>query len=165
MQSPIGIKLEGARELEAALSRMSRKAARSVVTKAVRKAQTPLRDAIRQRIKSELMTMNARARAEYSKQVGTSFRAARQGGVVGKVRTASRKVRVGNRVTNFAPLAHIFDGGAAPHKIKQKHRTIDHPGIRATPIWAMTFDKMKEKMAQDFMDYMFEQLASEWRRK
>lgn len=165
MSSIVRFAFDGGKQIEAALARMERKTARNVVTRAVRKAQTPLRDAIRQRIKSELVTMNAQARAQYAKGIGITTRQAKQGGVVGKVRTASKKVKLGNRITNFQPLAHLFERGVSPHQIKQKRRTIQHPGIRAIPIWVMTYDKMANRMVVDLRQYMFSELSREWNKK
>ena len=74
-------KMSGDLQLDRALYAMERKAARNTITKAVRRTLRPITTTVRSRIKNELSTMNAQARAQYSKQIDLSIRVER-GGVV-----------------------------------------------------------------------------------
>jgi hypothetical protein len=156
-------KMSGDLQLDRALYAMERKAARNTITKAVRRTLRPITTTVRSRIKNELSTMNAQARAQYSKQIDLSIRVER-GGVVGRIRTKRKKVKTQTGMTNFQPLAHLFEGGVAPHQIKQKKRTLSHPGIRKSPIWQDTFDRQRETMNRTYRETLFQILFSEFGR-
>jgi hypothetical protein len=157
MADIFSVKLQGGWELDRALYKMERKASRNLITRAVRRALNPTLKQIRKEVKSNLHTMNARARAVFSGQIGLSMKVER-GGVVGRIRTKSTKAKTAKGLRNFAKLAHLFEKGTRPHAIKQKHRTIQHPGIKATPIWAETFEARAEEMGREYRDYIFSEI-------
>lgn len=151
------VHLQGGFELDRVLYGMERKASRNLITRAVRRALNPTLKQIRKQVKSDLHTMNARARAVFSGQIGLSMKVVR-GGVVGRIRTKSTKAKTAKGLRDFSKLAHLFEGGTKPHLIKQRHRTIRHPGIKATPVWAETFDARVEEMGREYRDYIFSEL-------
>lgn len=153
------IKVQGGFELDRVLQKMDRKVAGNLIKRAVRHSLLPVQAKIRQRIKGELSTMNAQARAVYSKQIGISVNVVR-GGVRGRIRTKSTKVKAGKGIRNFARLAHLFEGGTSPHSIVQpkRKRVIKHPGIKAQPLWAETFDDMQRRLGDEYRDYIFSQI-------
>lgn len=160
------MKLAGGHELDSALMALGSKGARNVVTRAMRKTMNPVVKAIRTRVKNDLSTMNAQARAVYSRQIGLSIRVER-GGVVGRVRAKSTKAQTAKGMRNFARLAHLFEKGVDPHTINQpkRHRVLHHPGIKSRPIWEETFDSMARRMVVEFRDDIFQQLLQEWNKK
>lgn len=161
----VTIKFGGGLEIQAALAHMEQKTQRSIVTKAVRKSVTPLRNKVRNEIAAGLTTMNAAARAQYAKQIGISTATVRSGGVIGKLRTANKKVTLASgRTVNFQPLAHIFEGGAKAHLIKQKKRTIQHPGIRGIAVWSDTFSESAQEMTDILKAELIDRIAAEWNR-
>ena len=154
---------KGGHELDRVLYNMERKAARNVLARTFRRTLTPVLKAIRNRIRDNLDTMNAEARAIYSKQIGISGRVIR-GGYKGYIRVANDKsVDTGRRRVKFSKIAHLFEDGVAPHKIVQPKmkRTINHPGIKARPIFEQTFESMARQMNNDFRDIMFQQIFRE----
>lgn len=156
-------KMSGDLQLDRVLYNMERKAARNTITRAVRRTLRPVTNIIRGRIKSELFTMDALSRAKYSSQIDLSTRVIK-GGVVGRIRTKAKRIRTNNKRTNFAPLAHLFESGVAPHLIYQpkRKRTLKHPGIKENPIWQDTFDKNRETMVRDYREYLLYQIIREF---
>jgi hypothetical protein len=153
------IKVQGGFELDRQLQKMDRKVAGNLIRRAVRHSLLPVQAKIRQRVKSDLNAMNAQARAVYSKQIGISVNVVR-GGVRGRIRTKSTKVKASKGIRNFARWAHIFEGGTKPHTIVQpkRKRVIKHPGIKSDPIWAESFDAMQQRLGQEYRDYIFNEI-------
>lgn len=165
MSNMVSFKMRGARDLEQALKEMEQKTARNVVTRTVRASLVPVLKEIRDKVKSDLNTMNAKARAQYAKQIGISVGRSRTGEIVAKIRTKSLKMSSASspgKMINYSPLAHLFEGGVSPHKIKQKRRTINHPGIPDRPIWSSTFDNRAEAITRAFTDSMWKNIKKEW---
>lgn len=161
----VSFEIRGGKEIEQALKEMEQKAARNVVTRTVRASMVPVLKELRERVKSDLHTMNAKARAQYAKQIGISIDRKRSGAVVAKIRTKSVKLTSASspgKLINYSPLAHLFEGGTRPHKIKQKNRTIDHPGVPDRPVWAKTFDEKAQSTTSLFMETMWKNIKKEW---
>lgn len=162
MADLVKFRFEGGRELDRALMQMDRKAARNTITRAMRRTLNPFKLHLQEKLRSDLTTMNAQARAIYTRQIYISYRAERGGYIAGLVKTRSKMVKTPRGKAKFSKLAHLFEGGVKPHKIKQERRTIDHPGIRPKPVWASSFDHMAERMVGTFRDHMFNEIAKEW---
>ena len=151
--------LKGGAELDRQLKAMSYKTSRNIIKRAVYHSLVPLQKQIRQRIKSDLDSMNAQSRAIYSKQIGISVKPAR-GGLWGRIKTQSTRVKTKKGIRNFARLAQLFEGGTSPHSIVQpkRKRVIKHPGIKPDPIWSQTFDGMRQKVGDTYRDYIFNEI-------
>lgn len=166
MSSMVKFSFKGGNEMIRSLERMEHKTRRNVVTRASRKALAPFRLKLQQSIKSQLLTMNATARALYAKQIYLSFKVERGNILAGNIRTRNKVIAQGNKKTKYSALAHIFEGGASPHKIYQPklRRTIKHPGIKATPIWSSEFDDNAAQIIAIFGKAMFDEIEKEWRK-
>jgi len=164
MADLIKFKFVGGQELDRALMRMDRKAARNTITRAMRRTLNPFKMRLQDKVRSDLTTMNAQARAIYAKQIYISYRVQRGGVIAGLIKTRNKVVETPNGRARFSKLAHLFEGGVKPHKIKQpkRKRTLNHPGIPAKPIWSRSFDEMAERMVGTFRDHMFNEIAKEW---
>lgn len=156
---------KGGRELDRILSSMDRKAQRNTVTRAMRRTLNPVKAKIQQRIKSELNTMNAQARAVWARQIVISINTVKQGGIAGKIRTKRGAFMTSSgHKTNFAKLGHLFERGTKAHKIIQskRKRVIHHPGIRPNPIFATTHEQMTEQMLNGFRQHLWMQIIREF---
>jgi hypothetical protein len=155
--------IKGTKELDLALAGLEQKTARRFVTAAARKALTPTMKELKARINSDLDTMSAMSRAVYASMLYIQTKGVRRG-ILASIKTRNKKMASVNRsgVVNYAPLAHLFEGGVSPHNIKQKKRTINHPGIPARPIWGDTFDSKAAKMGDDFTEDIWKRLRKEW---
>jgi hypothetical protein len=164
MADLIKFKFVGGQELDRALMRMDRKAARNTITRAMRRTLNPFKMRLQEKVRSDLTTMNAQARAIYAKQIYISYRAERGGVIAGLIKTRNKFVETPRGRTKFSKLAHLFEGGVKPHKIKQRKRkrTINHPGIPSKPIWSRSFDDLSRDMVGYFRDVMFNEIAKEW---
>jgi hypothetical protein len=162
MADLVKFQFKGGHELDRVLYNMEKKAARNVLARTFRKTLNPVRDQIRKRIRDDLDTMDAVARAQYAKQIGVSGRVVR-GGYKGYIRTSDKRVKTQHRNVKFSKLAHLFEDGVKPHKIIQpkRKRTINHPGITRRPIFAETFDSMASRLVVNFRDIMFQEIFSE----
>ena len=164
MADLISMKFKGGNELNKALLQMTYKMRRNVLTRAMRRTMAIPKMEIQQAIRSDLTTMNAQARAIYARQLYVTYKVEKNDTFAGKLRSRSKIVSTPRGKTNFARMAHLFEGGVKPHKIVQPKmkRTINHPGIKATPIWAMNFDRVAERMTQDFIRTVYGEMEKEW---
>lgn len=164
MAQLVGFTFKGGKEMIRSLERMEHKTRRNVVTRASRKALNPFRAKLQQSIRSQLLTMNAASRALYAKQIYLSFKVERGNILAGSIKTRNKVIAKEGRKTKYSSLAHIFEGGAKPHKIYQPkiRRTIKHPGIKATPIWSSEFDDNASQIVAVFGKAMFDEIAKEW---
>lgn len=170
MADLVRISFKGGKQLSDLLLAMERKPRRNAMTRAMRGALNPFKYELQQKIKSSLTNMDAVPRALFAKQLYISFKVEKNDSIVGRIRTRNKVIEVpqlGNRGrVNFSKLAHIFEGGAKPHKIRQpkRNRTINHPGIRSIPLWEQTLKQHAESMTKQFHDRMFREIAIEWRK-
>ena len=164
MADLVKFKFEGGRELDRALMQMDRKAARNSITRAMRRTLNPFKLRLQEKLRSDLTTMNAQARAIYARQIYISYRAERGGVLTGLIKTRNKLVETPRGRTKLSKVAHLFEGGTKPHKIKQpkRKRTLNHPGIPAKPVWSSSFDEMADRMVGTFRDHMFNEIAKEW---
>jgi len=141
MADLVKFQFKGGHELDRVLYNMEKKAARNVLARTFRKTLNPVRDQIRKRIRDDLDTMDAVARAQYAKQIGVSGRVVR-GGYKGYIRTSDKRVKTQHRNVKFSKLAHLFEDGGRP-------------------IFAETFDSMASRLVVNFRDIMFQEIFSE----
>lgn len=129
-------------------------------------------------IRSGLYTMNARARARYAKSIRVKASVSRRKIVVGKVLVP--RTDLPKRNEKFGYLSHIFERGAKPHKVvafkgaggvvrnlagKRRGRKVRmHPGIKAVPIWADTFENQAEAMFEQYAEGIWGAMTVEWQK-
>lgn len=157
--------ISGVEETVRALQRMDAKSNRNTLTRTMRKSLKKTHETIRMEIATRLHHMNARARAVYASQVAISVKPVGSD-LKASIRPANKKVSTGNSRVNFAPLAHLFEGGVKPHVIRQpkRKRTILHPGIPENPIFARTFDRNAGEIDATFKKTINNEILREFSR-
>lgn len=161
-------KVDGLKELQNAIERMEEKTQVSVVRSAVRKSAEPTQKAIAINIAANLTTMNAQARAVYSRMIKMRTGRDKRGNVNARIYTKNEKLKLASgRTVNFRPLVHLFEWGVKPHKIVQPKmkRVLDHPGIPENKIWGPIFDREAPNMGESLKKNLVDRIAKEWNKK
>lgn len=164
MSALLTMKFKGGNEINKALLQMTYKMRRNVLTRAMRRTMAIPKLEIQEAIRSDLTTMNAQARAIYARQLYVTYKVEKNDTFAGKLRSRNKIVSTPKGKTNFARVAHLFEGGVKRHKVPQPKmkRELDHPGIKATPIWAVNFDRLAERMTDDFIKTVYGEMEKEW---
>lgn len=164
----VDLVIEGGAAIEKALDSISSVSKqKQIQAKALKTALRPVRKKARSKVAGELDTMNARARALLAKQLYITpvKRYRRTGTQMAKVAAKNKKLASpGGGTVNFAPLLHLFELGVSPHVIKQKRRTIHHPGIPARPLLAESLKATTPDATKLFDDTMWKWIKREWER-
>ena len=138
-KSLLNFEIHGAKELHDTLLKMEQKTQERILRRTIRLSMQPLRDSLGIAIVSRLTTMNARSRAFYAKQLRVVTKINRRNGSIKAYVITSRKellkeinaikktgdsesANALNKIRGFGPLAHLYEVGVKPHKIKQLYR-------------------------------------------
>ena len=163
-----GVKLDGARELVAALKQVDEKVRNRVIRGAVRKAAKPMRARAEQLAPEAtgLLRLSMAIRTKLYRRTGVAV------AVVGARAEATNKEAkalrawIGRRV-NPANYAHLVEFGTAPHAIKRPGGggpKIRHPGARPQPFMLPAYTATWRRMFRDLAAFTWAGLEKEARK-